>query len=104
MKIRFKSNLRSPHYGKIVVYGLDGRVDKEINLLELVMSYKNMDIKLGEVLENAIVDNSSIPNLNYRITELEKLCDRIEALEAQNETLSQLVVLLDAQIKASQII
>lgn len=104
MVIRFKENLRSPHYGKIVVFDTKGNVSQEINLLDLVLTYKNMDIKLGDVLENAIRDNSSLPNLDYRIKKIEELESTVAELSEKVDVLSELVILLDAQLKASKII
>lgn len=104
MLIRFKENLRSPHYGKIVVFDAKGNVSQEINILDLMLSYKNLDIKLGEVLENAIKDNSSIPNLDYRIKQVEMLEETVAELAEKVAVLSELVVLLDNQLKMSKII
>lgn len=99
--MKYKETARSPHYGRIYGYDDTGKQIEELDLLRIVVckkeGKKNCDeYTIGQLLR-AVVDHKE--DLK-KIATLEK---QIKQLQDKVNTLTQIAVLLDAQIKASEI-
>lgn len=99
--MKYKETARSPHYGRIYGFDEKGKQIEELDLLRIVVckkeGKKNCDeYTIGQLLR-AIVDHKE--DLK-KIATLEK---QIKQLQNKMDTMSKLMVLLDAEIKASKL-
>ena len=98
--MKYKESARNPEYGKIFGYDINGKQIQEIDLLKIVVCRKEgtitEDFTVGELLRTVVDYKKDLK----KIAILEK---EIKLLQDKMKTLTQVAVLLDAQIKASEI-
>ena len=99
--MKYKETARSPHYGKIYGYDNKGKQIEELDLLRIVVckreSEKNCDeYTIGQLLRTVVEHKEDFK----KIAILEK---QIKQLQNKIDTMSKLMVLLDAEIKASKL-
>lgn len=94
--MKYKESARSPQYGKIFAYSITGKEVQELDILKLKVVHKEKEYTVGQLLQIISDHEEDFKKIKQLEKDLKKLQDRVN-------TLSQVVVLLDAQIKASEI-
>lgn len=99
--MKYKESARSPHYGRIYGFDNTGKQTEELDLLRIVVckreGEKDCDeYTIGQLLRTVVEHKEDLK----KIAILEK---QIKQLQDKMNTLTQVAVLLDAQIKASKI-
>ena len=98
--MEYKVNARSPHYGKIFAYDEIGREMKELDVLELKVCHEGKTYLIKELLAQVVANNQQ---LNEDKAFIQKAGPELEEMAAQINTLSQLVVLLNAKIQKLEV-
>ena len=94
--MKYKESARSPQYGKIFAYDITGREVQELDILKLEVVYKEKEYTIEQLLRTISDYKEDFKKIKQLEKDLKKLQDKVN-------TLSQIVVLLDARIKASEI-
>lgn len=93
--MKYKESARSPQYGKIFAYDITGRV-QELDILKLEVVHKEKEYTIEQLLRTISDYKEDFKKIKQLEKDLKKLQDKVN-------TLLQIVVLLDARIKASEI-
>lgn len=111
--MNYKQSSRSPFYGKVVngkdciAYDKNGLPLQEFDILKLVLVHSGREYKISELFELAAKSEVELAAHKSFIESLKAASEahegKIEKLQQTVETLSQLVVLLDAKINALSI-
>ncbi len=94
--MKYKESARSPRYGKFFTYDITGKEVQELDILKLKVVHKEKEYTIGQLLRITSDHEEDLKKIKQLEGDLKKLQDKVN-------TLSQIVVLLDAQIKASEI-
>lgn len=94
--MKYKETARSPEYGKIFAYNITGKEVQELDILKLEVVHKEKEYTIGQLLR-------IISDHEEDFKKIKRLEENLKILQDKVNTLSQIVVLLDAQIKASEI-
>lgn len=94
--MKYKESARSPQYGKIFAYDITGREVQELDILKVKVVHKETEYTIEYLLR-------TISNYKEDFKKIKQLEKDLKILQDKVNTLSQIVVLLDAQIKASEI-
>ena len=102
--MNYKESSRSPHYGKIFAYDKNGFEIQELDILKLVVLYNGREYSIKQLLQLAADSEAKLAANKSSIESLEAASEaheeQIRTLQQTAETLSQLVVLLNARIDA----
>lgn len=98
--MEYKGNARSPHYGKIFAYDEVGRQINEVDILKVKVFHEGKTYLIGEMLTQVVFNNAQLEEDKAFI---QKAGPELEEMAAQINTLSQLVVLLNAKIQKLEV-
>lgn len=94
--MKYKESVRSPQYGKIFAYSITGKEVQELDILKLEVVHKGKEYTVGQLLQITSDHEEDLKKIKQLEKDLKKLQEKVN-------TLTQIIVLLDAQIKASEI-
>ena len=100
--MEYKQTSRNPNYGRIFAYDKNGLQIQELDVLKLVVVHNGKEYKISELLTLAAKSEAELAAHKSSILSLKAASEaqqgKIENLQQTVDTLSQLVILLNAKI------